>query len=93
MASVLRSALVTDVRAYGHLEHLTHVTDAEIARRLDRSYRRLRAILDNARGQEIEKKEAFAYLAPGVRFIVLPSDFYQLRNIIVQRAVVEEIQQ
>lgn len=93
MASVLRSALVTEVRAYGHLEHLTHVTDAEIARRLDRSYRRLRAILDNARGQEIEKKEAFAYLPPGVRFIVLPTDFYQLRNLLVQRVAVEEIQQ
>lgn len=93
MAVVLRSSLVTGVREYGHLENLTHVTDAEICRRLDRSYRRLRAILDSARGHEVEKKEAFVHLAPGVRFVVLTTDFYQLRNVLVQRTTSEEIQQ
>lgn len=91
MAFVYRSAMVQAVREYGHLEHLTHVTDAEIARRMDRSYRRLRALLDRARGHEVEKKEAVCHVRPGQRLLVLPADFYQLRGVLVQRAASEQL--
>lgn len=86
MATVLRSDLVAEVRGYAHAEHLTHIADAEIERRLDRAYRRCRALLDAARGHEAEKKEAWLTLASGARYLALPSDFYQLRGLLVQRA-------
>lgn len=85
--AVLRSALVTEVREYGHLEHLTHVSDDEIKRRLDRAYRRCRAMLDQARGHELEKREAVTHVPPGVRALVLPGDFHQLRGLLIQRSV------
>lgn len=84
---VRRSELVTDVRDYGHLEHLTHVTDEGIARRLDRSYRRLRALLDKGRGHELEKTNWSTHVAPGISLVELPADFVQLRGIMVQQAV------
>lgn len=93
MAAVARSALILSVRNRGHLEHLTHITDVEAAAALDGAYRRLRAKLDAARGQEIEKKEAYAHVAPGVRFVVLPEDFYQLRGLLFQKTTSVEIQQ
>jgi hypothetical protein len=86
MAAVLRSDLVAEVRRYAHAEHLSHVSDAEIAARLDRSYRRLRAILDQARGHEVEKREAVVHIPPGTRALVLPVDFHQLRNFLLRRA-------
>ncbi len=87
MAGVLRSDLVAEVRRYAHAEHLTHVTDQEIQARLDRSYRRLRAILDQSRGHEVEKREAVVKISAGTRALVLPADFHQLRNFLLQRAV------
>lgn len=89
--AVLRSALVTEVREYGHLEHLTHVSDEEIKRRLDRAYRRCRALLDQARGHEVEVREAIAHLPPGERMVLLPADFHQLRGLILQRAVSQAV--
>lgn len=86
MAAVLRSDLVNEVRQYAHAEHLTHFSDAEIKTRLDRSCRRLRALLDQARGHEVEKREAVVHIPPGVRALVLPTDFHQLRNFLLQRA-------
>lgn len=86
MPAVLRSDLVGEVRRYAHAEHLTHVTDAEIEARLDRSYRRLRSMLDQARGHEVEKREAVVHVPPGVRALVLPADFHQLRNFLLQQA-------
>lgn len=86
MASVLRSDLVEEVRRYAHAEHLSHVTDAEIEARLDRAYRRCRALIDQARGHEIEKREAVVHIPPGVRALVLPADFHQLRNFLLQRS-------
>lgn len=92
MAAVARSTLVLYVRQRGHMENLTHITDVEAAGALDGAYRRLRAKLDAARGQEVEKKEAYAHVAPGVRFIVLPEDFYQLRGLLFQKTTSVEIQ-
>lgn len=91
MAGVLRSDLVAEVRRYAHAEHLSHVTDAEIEARLDRAYRRLRAMLDQARGHEVEKREAVVHVAPGVRALVLPTDFHQLRGFLLQRAVSTQV--
>lgn len=91
MASVvLRSTIVAAVRSYGHLEHLTHITDADLAERCDRSYRRLRAMLDAARGHEIEKRQAFARIEAGERLILLPEDFYQLRGLLLQKSTYTE---
>jgi hypothetical protein len=87
---VRRSELVTEVRRYGHLEHLTHVVDSEIEARLDRSYRRLRALLDQQRGHELEKKQAQLHVEPDEQWVELPADFHQLRNLLIQRAVFEE---
>jgi hypothetical protein len=84
--NVTRSSLLAEIRQYGHLEHLTHVSDGEIESRLDRAYRRCRAMLDRARGHEVEKKEAWLTLATNGRYLVLPRDFYQLRGLLVQRA-------
>lgn len=92
MAAIARSALVAKVRNRGHLEHLTHVTDTEIAAALDGAYQRLRAKLDAARGQENEKKEAYAHVAPGVRYVALPEDFFELRGLLLQKATGEELQ-
>lgn len=91
MAAIRQADLIVEVREYGHLAHLTHVTDAEIGRRLDRSYRRLRAMQDNGRGQEVEKKTVYARLQVGKRFVLLPSDFYQLRGTLVQRIASAEL--
>jgi len=86
MGVVRRSDLVIEVREYGHLEHLTHVSDDEIKRRLDRAYRRLVAQLDQARGHELVKREAVAHVAPGQRLVLLPGDFHQLRGLLLQRS-------
>lgn len=91
MATVWRSQLVTEVRECGHLEHLRHVKDAEIAAKLDNAYRRCRAMLASMHGQELEKKEVFAHLAPGVKRIALPVDFYKLKGVLVRLAESEEI--
>lgn len=91
MAAIRQADLITEVREYGHLAHLTHVTDAEIGRRLDRSYRRLRAMQDNGRGQEVEKKTCYARVQVGKKLILLPTDFYQLRGLLVQRASAIEL--
>lgn len=91
MAAVYRSALILSVRETGHLEHLTHIKDPQIARQLDRSYRRLRAMLDQARGHELEKKEAYCHLPAGKRLIALPADFHQLRNLLAQRTTSTEL--
>ena len=91
MSSVWRSTLVTEVRECGHLEHLRHVKDAEIAAKLDNAYRRCRAMLASMHGQELEKKEVFAHLAPGVRRIALPEDFYQLKGVLLRRAISTEV--
>lgn len=91
MAAIARSALITVVREMGHLEHLKHIKDPQIARQLDRSYRRLRAMLDSARGHEGEKKEAYVHVGPGQRRLVLPPDFVELRGLLVQRATSETL--
>lgn len=86
MAAVLRSTLVAKVRSRGHFEHLTHITDAQIAQHLDTAYRRLRAKKDAARGHERELRTAFAHVEPGDRLILLPEDFDQLRGLLLQKA-------
>lgn len=92
MAAVLRSALVAKVRARGHLEHLTHITDEMIVQCLDAAYRRLRAKKDAARGHERDLKTAHAHVEPGERLILLPTDFDQLRGLLLQRSTYAEVQ-